>query len=276
MNKTELINSAVKFIEVSKSNYVTKEVAISDAVAGMKIYEDPVFAFGDAGDEYFTRLKDPVAIGSHFRLPKEWLPRAKTVISFFLPYTAAIKKDNSLEETWPSDGWLHGRYEGQMLLNKLSEYLQNELLNAGYLSIVPSLDKGFWSKGKPGKGLGKEDQLSFTSNWSERHVAFVCGLGSFGLSKGLITSKGIAGRFGSIVTELEISPSGRDYTEIDEYCSMCGDCVKQCPVNAISLENGKDHLICCEFLDITKKKYKPRYGCGKCQVSVSCESCIPA
>lgn len=39
----------------------------------------------------------------------------------------------------------------------------------------------------------------------------VCGLGIFGLSKGLITSKGIAGRFGSIVTELQIIPNEREY-----------------------------------------------------------------
>lgn len=56
---------------------------------------------------------------------------------------------------------------------------------------------------------------------------------------------------------------------------MCGACVKNCPVDAISLEEGKDHKICCDFLDITGKKFKPRYGCGKCQVSVPCQSSIP-
>lgn len=50
---------------------------------------------------------------------------------------------------------------------------------------------------------------------------------------------------------------------------------KNCPANAISIENGKNHIICSEFLDITMEKHKPRYGCGKCQIDVPCESRIP-
>lgn len=57
---------------------------------------------------------------------------------------------------------------------------------------------------------------------------------------------------------------------------MCGECVINCPVNAISIENGKDHLICSRFLEKTKEKYSPRYGCGKCQIDVACESRIPS
>ena len=36
------------------------------------------------------------------------------------------------------------------------------------------------------------------STWSERHVAYVSGLGTFGLSGGLITAKGQAVRLGSV------------------------------------------------------------------------------
>ncbi|MDW7668888.1 MAG: 4Fe-4S binding protein [Bacillota bacterium] len=280
MNKEELIKKASEFIKTSEDNYIKKEQAISDTVVGMKIFEAPIFAFGDAKDKYFSRLKQPDAVGSHFKLPREWLPQGKTVISYFLPFTETVRNGNKQEDTWPSQEWLHGRYEGQMLLNKLSLYLEAELVNSGYLSIAPSLDDEFWSKGSSNESSTEEDNheknlLSFTSNWSERHIALVCGLGTFGLSKGLITSKGIAGRFGSIVTELKIDPTEREYKDIYEYCSECGDCITQCPVDAISLEKGKNHQICSEFLDVIKKKYIPRYGCGKCQVGVSCESCIP-
>ena len=48
---------------------------------------------------------------------------------------------------------------------------------------------------------GNTDKVGdYASNWSERHVAYVCGLGTFGC-QGLITSKGLAGRFGSIITD---------------------------------------------------------------------------
>jgi epoxyqueuosine reductase QueG len=106
-------------------------------------------------------------------------------------------------------------------------------------------------------------------------VAFVCGLGTFGLSRGIITRRGMAGRLGSIVTKLELEPDEKTYKDIYEYCTMCGACARKCPVNAISLENGKDHKPCSDFLDMTEEKYKPRYGCGKCQVSVPCERKIP-
>jgi epoxyqueuosine reductase len=166
----------------------------------MKIFDGPIFAFGDADDKHFLLLKDSSAIGNHFKLPKEWLLLSKTVISFFLPFTESVKNSNSKDKIWPSEGWLYGRIEGQMLLNKLCLYLNEELMNSGYISIIPCLDGNFWSKSGNNANYSKinnhEKNLpSFTSNWSERHVAFVCGLGTFGLSKGLITKKGIAGRF---------------------------------------------------------------------------------
>jgi epoxyqueuosine reductase len=270
MDKQTIEKIAGDFIENSKDNYITKETAISDNVVGMKIFEAPIFAFGSAEDECFSRLKEPSIIGKHFLLPREWLPQAKTVISFFLPFSEEVKKGNRRDMSWPSDEWLHGRIEGQLLLNALSEFLKAELISAGYKSIAPVLDDRFRSNSG-----NTSHEAKFTSNWSERHVAFICGHGTFGLSKGLITQKGIAGRFGSVITELYLSPDKREYKNIYEYCSMCGKCVKNCPVNAISIEHGKNHTLCSEFLEKTAEKYKPRYGCGKCQIDVPCESRIP-
>lgn len=280
MDKENLVKMASYFVENSEDNVITKTIALSETVIGMKIFEAPIFAFGAADDEYFRLLKEPSAIGEHFLLPHEWLPQSKTVISFFLPFTEAVKKGNRRDMLWPSEEWLHGRIEGQAFLIKLCQYLNSELINAGYTSIVPSLDERFWAKERSNNSPQATDNhnettLSFTSNWSERHVAFVCGLGTFGLSKGLITQKGIAGRFGSIITELYLPPSQREYKRIYEYCSMCGACGKNCPVNAISMTSGKNHVTCSDFLARTAEKYKPRYGCGKCQIGVPCESSVP-
>jgi epoxyqueuosine reductase len=274
VNKQDLIKIAANFVESSQDNYISKQIALSENVVGMKIFEAPIFAFGCAQDEYFKLLKNPLAIGDHFLLPEQWLPKSKTVISFFLPFTTVVKNANSVNMSWPAKEWLHGRIEGQAFLNKLCQHLKAELINAGYDSLVPSLDERFWAKTSANSET-QHSKVSFTSNWSERHVAFVCGLGTFGLSKGLITSKGVAGRFGSVITELNLPADKREYENIYEYCSMCGACVKNCPVNAISLENGKNHRICSDFLDRTAKKYKPRYGCGKCQIHVPCENNIP-
>jgi len=280
MDKEYIINLVNNFVESSEYNYINKEIAVSEDIVGTKIFDTPVFAFGNADDENFKSLKDPSAVGEHFLLPKEWMPQAKTVITFFLPFTEEVKKSNSSDLNWPSGQWLHGRVEGQMFIKELCKYLKSELINAGYNTLSPLLEGRFWSRTGFRKGslISPEDAMNkplYTSNWSERHVAFVCGLGTFGLSKGLITKKGMAGRIGSVITELYIIPDKREYKDIYEYCTMCGSCIKRCPAHAISMDKGKDHIMCAEFLDITAEKFKPRYGCGKCQVKVPCESGIP-
>lgn len=109
--------------------------------------------------------------------------------------------------------------------------------------MIPASDPRFESVTKPDADRAEKWQgASYTSNWSERHVAFVCGLGTFGLSKGLITEKGIAGRLGSLIVSEKFAPRTREYTDIYEYCTRCGACIRRCPAGAISLENGKEHL----------------------------------
>lgn len=271
MDKQDLVRIAEEFLENSADNYVRKADAMSEAVIGVRIFDTPIFGFGDPEDAYFERLKDDDVIGPHFRRPVEWLPEAETVVSFFLPFTETVRRSNARERLWPSQEWLHARIEGQAMLNRLSIHLNEALVKAGYATVAPTRSPGYWDNEKP----SEKNPLGFTSTWSERHVAFICGLGTFGLSKGIITSKGMAGRFGSLITTLRLEPEPRTYEGIYDHCSSCGACIRQCPVNAISFEHGKDHVVCSDFLDETRKKFSPRYGCGKCQVNVPCETCIP-
>jgi len=267
MTKTNIITLAEKFIRDAHDNFITEEAAIHSKYVGMKIYESPIFAFCTANDEIFVQYKCPDIIGSHFLSPVEWLPASKTVISFFLPYTSKIKTANATDYRWPADEWLHGRYEGHNLLIQLTEHLVKTLSEAGFKALAPSIDPRY-------KTSNGEENMH-TLNWSERHIAYACGLGTFGLSKGIITKKGMAGRLGSVLTQLELPADTRPYNDIYEYCTMCGICINRCPVNAISFENGMSPALCNNFLDKTREKHDPRYGCGKCQVNVPCESGMP-
>ena len=229
MTKNHIITLAEKFISETHSNYITEDIALSPKCTGIKIYEAPIFALGSVDDELYIKYKSFDVIGSHFLGPSEWMPSAKTVISFFLPNTEKIRIANSTNSSWPADEWLHGRYEGQNLLKLLLKHLMETLIKAGYDSMVPSFDPRY-------EAGNVEQNIKYTSNWSERHVAYACGLGTFGLSKGIITKRGMCGRFGSILTELALPKDSRDYDGIYEYCTMCGNCIDRCPVQAISLD----------------------------------------
>ena len=276
MNKEDVIKVVQDFTINSPGNYISKDVAMSLDCIDMKIYEAPILGFGAVDDEIYQGYKSDDVIGSHFLEPTEWLPSAKTVISIFYPYTEKIKRANSLDKTWPASEWLHGRYEGQQFIVLALENLVVTITKAGFETIAPSLDKRYHTGSHKDKDWKKDNDSRFTSNWSERHVAYACGLGTFGLSKGLITKRGMAGRFGSVVTQLDLPKDARSYKDVYEYCTMCGACKSRCPVGAISAPEGKQLALCSSFLDKVGERNNPRYGCGKCQVGVPCTSEIPA
>lgn len=271
IGKAELLARAVRFTETSEANRVAAELALRPDLADMRIYDSPLLAVADAQDPLFTTLQQSQAVGPQFLLPDVWLPGARSVVSFFLPFTRQVTLANQKEPVETPPEWLHARIEGQVMVNALSRHLQDFLSESGHSCVVPSLDPRFWSCSKP----ATPHSPGFTSNWSERHVAHVCGLGTFGLSRHLITAKGMAGRFGSVVTSLAAKPDGRPYARYDEYCTRCGACIPKCPVQAISQENGKDQVRCGAFVEDTMVRYAPRYGCGKCSVGVPCMSRIP-
>lgn len=253
-------------------NYVAAEDALRPDLAGMRIYDEPLFGAAAADDPAFAELCRAEVLHPEAMLPYDWLPGARSVISFFLPFTETVRSTNRAERAQPSEEWLHARIEGQMAIAALGEYLKGFLEREGAAAVFPTTDARF-------KMLAP-----YASNWSERHAAYICGLGTFGLSKGLITERGIAGRFGSLITDAEIPATPRKYESPYEYCTMCGACQRLCPAEAIDAARGvalgKDHDICGAFVKAsTRPPHGPharvRYGCGKCQVGVPCEKGIP-
>ena len=276
ITKNDILNAAIKFCDESPMNYLDKDTAMLSELVGMRIFDEPLLAVASADDPFWKTLQVPESVGPQFKLPQDWLEGAHSVISFFLPFTEQVIAANEQEPVEVPPEWLHARVEGQAALDALARYLKSILVDAGYPSIIPSADERFKMNRTP-EEVERDGVIwpIFTSNWSERHVAYVCGLGTFGLSKGLITKRGMAGRFGSIVTTLPLTPDTRPYSRYDEYCTYCGLCVPRCPVNAIDLQTGKSKTTCWVVQEESRVKYAPRYGCGKCYVDVPCASNIP-
>lgn len=268
-SKAEFLNDCQTVFKKTRGNTVDIPV-IGDTV----LYEMPLVGFADASDELFERYKQPEVIGANYYSPSEWLPRAKTVVSFFLPFTKAVRISNRTDRADPSTQWLYGRIEGQTFLSQFMMELKQMLEAKGIDVCVPSLDERFDIIYETTSNGGEPD-FHVDSRWSERHAAYACGLGTFGLSRGLISEKGMAGRYASLIVSEEWPATERKYTGIDDYCIKCDACIRNCPVQAISHEHGKNNARCKNHVDKMKEKYAPRYGCGKCQVGVPCEFMAP-
>ena len=131
----------------------------------------------------------------------------------------------------------------------------------------------------------KDSQAGLASTWSERHAAYAAGLGTFSLSDGFISERGIAHRCGSVVTDVVIAPTARTCADPWSNClflrdGSCGVCIRRCPAEAIS-PKGHDKEKCRAYVygelrKIAGEKYGiMENGCGLCQTAVPCESCVP-
>lgn len=238
------------------------------------LFDEPIIGFAAADDEIFNTFRRKEVIGANYMSPDEWLPGAKTVISFFLPFSEAVRVSNRVDSTDPSTEWLYARIEGQEFIGKFIASVRQHMEKHRMNACVPSSDERFGLKIEMTMN-GIRPDFHADSKWSERHAAYACGLGTFGLSRGLITEKGMAGRFASIIVSEQFEPDLRKYTGVYDYCIKCGACIRNCPAKAISLKHGKNNVKCNRHVEAMKKKYAPRYGCGKCQVGVPCEFRAP-
>ncbi|OPL12717.1 MAG: hypothetical protein AVO34_06625 [Firmicutes bacterium ML8_F2] len=241
---------------------------------GTIIFTEPLVGLVAADDPELINFKNNNIIGPAFRLPSEWLPGAKTVVSYFLPFSNQIRQSNYCGSL-PSVEWLHGRFIGESFNEKIRTLLVNELIKRGGKAMAPLLHKDY-----------RADYDALISSWSERHIAYAAGLGTFGLHRGLITEKGTAGRIGSVITDLEIEGKKlRDRNPFNNCPYLvdhsCGVCIDRCPAGAINRE-GMDKKKCYRymFIDDRIKCMREQYNyehsiCGKCQIDVPCEDCIP-
>ncbi|MDR2845742.1 MAG: hypothetical protein LBV63_00505 [Candidatus Methanoplasma sp.] len=247
-------------------------------------FDEPIIGFASSDDVIFDSYKE--IIGRDHMTPKEAFEASLgdgtfhggSVVSIALPIGEAIRASNRKQDKIPSREWALCRAYSDVIIPGLSRHMENFFRDAGYRAVAPSASA--WIK----------TFLTVTgpnSVWSERHVAYAAGLGTFSLNDGFITEKGMAVRFTSLVTDMMAEPDAKVAGPYNSHClfcskGTCGACIKRCPVGAIS-KNGHDRTKCMAFVYSDESKYLAASygsscksaGCGLCQTKVPCEFSDP-
>lgn len=213
-------------------------------------YREPLVGFARSDDPLFIQLK--TAVNPNHLLPSDLLPEARSVAAFFIPFTSDLVKLNR-NHSYVSEEWAKAYIETNRLIEEICRGITEEL---GLMGI-----KTAWEM--PTHNF---DPMLLYSMWSHKHVAYICGLGSFGRHTMLITDRGCAGRVGSIVIDKELDKPGIPKPMEYETCSKCSYCIKACPCGALT-DNGLDKARCYQYV----LEVDDYYGnlplcdvCGKC------------
>jgi epoxyqueuosine reductase QueG len=256
--------------------------------ANDRAWEEPLVGFSRGDDPLYERLKADIGrfVWTPLEIFSQTFPSVKvganelSVISWILPQTEKTKSDNRNQKAYPSETWVRARVYGEEVNDRLREHVVETLRASGIEAVAPLLSPFY-------EAFETSDRYGFAATWSERHTAYVSGLGTFGLCDGLITPRGKAMRCGSVVGRIQIPATERPYDDPYAYClfftkGLCGECIDRCPTGAIT-EAGHDKERCHQYLRGEVVGYTTThfdlggdsYSCGLCQTGVACESKIP-
>jgi epoxyqueuosine reductase QueG len=226
-------------------------------------WKKPVIAYASAQDPLFLKLRE-VAVAEHLQ-PADINPEGRTVITYFLPFEDWIVKSNQIGQE-NSYEWARAYVETNKLIQIINDHLITYLGELGFKTMKLPIELNM-------------DHERLVSVWSNRHVGFIAGLGTFGINNMLITESGCCGRLGNVVTNLELEPTPRPH---GEYClckvdSSCGICVDNCIVDALG-DKVFDRFGCNEVLKKNAERFKDLGNascCGKCLVGLPCSTTNP-
>jgi epoxyqueuosine reductase QueG len=219
-----------------------------------------------AEDPLFNEL--PRVAAPDHAFPGDLLADARSVVVFFLPFQKDVVHSNKREPSgYASRTWAEAYVATNSLIGRICDHLQDRLAVHGHRCAVTPATHNF-------------DEERLVSRWSHKHLAYIAGLGTFGVHHQLITRAGCCGRLGSFVTSAQLPPSRRPDAE---FCLVkagkeCGKCVSRCVYGALR-EDGFDRHLCYARLLENDRHYAdlPLVDvCGKCAADVPCSYAAPS
>lgn len=243
---------------------------------GIKIYEEecgrqtkfkePLVGYANTSDPLFEMFFEHGLC----KLPRKCYNPARAIIVFFLPYTDEVVESNR-QSGEPSPEWIQAYHDSTWAIMKVHASIQALFNKYGRLSSLCNTPID-WNhkKGAP--------------EWNFKMAAYVAGLGEVGPAGSIMTEAGPAGRFGAILTDVNLVPdkdygfTNRDgagltpemdaefekYMKASGYAGPCDEAlIAACPGKAIS-PDGIDRKACQEYCMKIFKHVPTPDICGKC------------
>jgi epoxyqueuosine reductase len=294
--RSQHVNTEVQqfLVEMFASNPLNRLPA---AYGGGRIFDTPALGVSQGDDPIFLKFKE--VVGPEHLTPAEmWrqsglsadshLPAQLRILSIIFPYVDLIREKSKSAKALPAEIYSGGR--------NFANALMDDVL---VKTVAFFQDKGFQAtsgmRSPAFQIIVKENPVQIYSVWSERHMAFAAGLGTFSLHEGFISELGCNIRVTSVVTDAPLAATPRKSDEPYGNClfytsGKCKKCAARCPADAIS-EQGHDKLKCYLQLKKIEEKIAGRVksilkphrrviegreetsypvGCAFCQFDVPC------
>lgn len=267
-----------------------------------RIFDDPAIGVAQGGDPIFVKFKDVVG-PKHLTPAEMWIQSGLPedthladqvrILSILFPYVDRIREESKTAQKMPAEIYSVGRNFANAFMDDVLEKTVAFFQKKGFQATSGMRSPAF-------QIIVNEDPLSIYSTWSERHMAFAAGLGTFSLHEGFISGIGCNIRIASIIANAPLDVTLRKNDDPYANClfhakGTCKKCAERCPGDAIS-EEGHDKLKCYLYGQIVQEEMtgrlkdilKPhlRYingeeqwsypvGCAFCQFDVPCMQLNP-
>lgn len=277
---------------------------LPEMFGGGQIFSSPRIGVSGGDDDIFGKFKEiiapehltPAEIWTQSRFPEDKdIPAHLRVVSIVFPYGSRIREEGEKNnEHMPPEIYCVARNFANPFIDAVLEEIIGFIQKKGFKATSGIRNAAF-------QIITEKAPFRVYSNWSERHIAFTCGLGTFSLHAGLITEAGCNVRLASVITDapLEITPrlSNEPYSNCLYFADgTCDSCIDKCPAGAIT-EKGHDKHTCFLYgrkvneemqARPLKSILKPHHrtvngerrisypvGCALCQFGVPCTAKNP-
>lgn len=182
---------------------IDMKARILDAVKrGLRTYEEecgkktrfgePLIGYANTSEVIFDMFYDHDIC----KLPRKVYNPARAMIIYFLPYKEDVVESNRGSQD-PSPEWLQAHHDSMWAMMKVNAAITAEIGKFGRLVSLCNVPTD-WDERKCGP------------EWNYKLAAYVCGLGEIGPNGCVMTEAGQAGRFGGVLTDINLVPE-RDF-----------------------------------------------------------------